>query len=110
MGLGKTVQALILAAQFLNEWPVLIVVPSSLRFVWREQAVQWLSHIVGSDGSLIHVVKNSKDKPHVSARMIIVTYDLARRCEQLRRRPDGRSYLVVVVDESHNIKDAGTQR
>jgi SNF2 family DNA or RNA helicase len=110
MGLGKTVQALILAAQFVSEWPLLIVVPSSLRFVWRDQAVQWLPHIVGPDGNLIHVLKNGKDRAPISSRIIIGTYDLVRAREQLRARPDGRHFLVVIVDESHNIKDPGTQR
>lgn len=110
MGLGKTVQALILAAQFATEWPLLIVVPSSLRYVWRDQATQWLPHIVGPDGGLVHVVRNCKDRAPLGAHIIIVTYDMVRRCEQLRRRPDGRNFLAVIVDESQNIKDAGSQR
>jgi len=110
MGLGKTLQALLLAAQFQSEWPVLIVAPSSLRFVWREQAMHWLPQLVGSDGSLIHVIRSGKDKPPRDARIIIGTYDLLRRYEALRLRPDGRDFLVVVVDESHNIKEGKSLR
>jgi hypothetical protein len=92
MGLGKTVQALIVAAQFLSEWPLLIIVPSSLRYVWRDQAIQWLPHIVGTDGAAVHVLRNGKDRAPCSARVIVGTYDLVRRCEQLQVRPDGRHF------------------
>ena len=111
MGLGKTLQALLLAAHFQEEWPLLVVAPSSLRFVWRDQAAQWLPHLVGEDGQHVHVVRNSKDKVSKSAKVVVVTYDLLRRCESLRRCPaDGRDYLVVIVDESQSIKESTTQR
>lgn len=110
MGLGKTLQALLLAAQFEAEWPLLVVAPSSLRFVWRDQAAQWLPHLVGDDGQDVHVVRNSKDKVCKSAKLVVCTYDLLRRCERLRRRSDGRDYLVVVVDESQSIKESTSQR
>ncbi|CAJ1445314.1 unnamed protein product [Effrenium voratum] len=105
MGLGKTLQALLLAAYFEAEWPILVIAPSSLRFVWRDQAAQWLPHLVGEDGNLVHVVRNSKDKVSKSARVVVATYDLLRRCEALRRRTDGRDYLAVIVDESQSIKE-----
>jgi SWI/SNF-related matrix-associated actin-dependent regulator 1 of chromatin subfamily A len=35
MGLGKTVQAIAVAAYYRTKWPLLIVVPSSLRMTWR---------------------------------------------------------------------------
>ncbi|CAK9101320.1 unnamed protein product, partial [Durusdinium trenchii] len=92
------------------EWPLLVVAPSSLRFVWRDQAAQWLPHLVGDDGQDVHVVRNSKDKVCKSAKLVVCTYDLLRRCERLRRRSDGRDYLVVVVDESQSIKESTSQR
>ena len=36
MGLGKTIQALCTACYYRDEWPLLIVVPSSVRFQWRD--------------------------------------------------------------------------
>lgn len=110
MGLGKTVQALVLAAQYDVEWPVLVVAPSSLRFVWKDQAAKWLPHLVGEDGHLAHVIRNGKDRPPPDARIIIATYDLLRRNEVLRVRPDGRAFLIVIVDESQNIKDGRSLR
>ncbi|KAM4562017.1 SWI/SNF-related matrix-associated actin-dependent regulator of chromatin subfamily A-like protein 1 isoform 2-T2 [Fundulus diaphanus] len=38
MGLGKTVQGICIAAYYRNEWPLLVVAPSSVRFTWAEAA------------------------------------------------------------------------
>lgn len=110
MGLGKTLKALLLTAQYEAEWPLLVVAPSSLRFVWREQAAQWLPHLVGADGGQVQVIRTGKDKVNKCARVVVTTYDLLRRSESLRRRADGRDYLAVIVDESQNIKEASSQR
>ena len=36
MGLGKTIQAICIAAYYRKEWPLLVVVPSSVRFTWEQ--------------------------------------------------------------------------
>ena len=36
MGLGKTIQAICLACYYRNEWPLLIIVPSSVRYDWAQ--------------------------------------------------------------------------
>jgi hypothetical protein len=41
MGLGKTPQALTAARMFRDDWPVLCVVPSSLRWHWAEEIENW---------------------------------------------------------------------
>lgn len=89
---------------------MLVVAPSSLRFVWRDQASQWLPQLVGEDGSGVHVITSGKDRVSSGARIVVGTYDLLRRCEALQRRPDGRNYLVIIVDESQNIKNETSQR
>eukprot|EP00172_Hildenbrandia_rubra_P000371 Plantae.Rhodophyta-Hildenbrandia_rubra.ctg11719.p1 GENE.Plantae.Rhodophyta-Hildenbrandia_rubra.ctg11719~~Plantae.Rhodophyta-Hildenbrandia_rubra.ctg11719.p1 ORF type:complete len:985 (+),score=150.95 Plantae.Rhodophyta-Hildenbrandia_rubra.ctg11719:121-3075(+) len=42
MGLGKTVQAIAIASVYRQEWPLLIVCPSSLRLNWKEELLRWL--------------------------------------------------------------------
>jgi hypothetical protein len=42
MGLGKTVQAACIAAAYPSDWPLLVVCPSSMRYVWQEELRQWL--------------------------------------------------------------------
>ena len=36
MGLGKTLQAIAVVSYYRNEWPLLIVCPSSLKILWAE--------------------------------------------------------------------------
>ncbi|KAG5833204.1 hypothetical protein ANANG_G00273420 [Anguilla anguilla] len=42
MGLGKTVQAISVAYLYRKEWPLLIVVPSSLKYPWIEEMEKWI--------------------------------------------------------------------
>ena len=45
MGLGKTVQALALISA-LQPWPVLLIVPASLRLMWAEEIERWLPELL----------------------------------------------------------------
>lgn len=42
MGLGKTVQAICMATCYPDDWPLLVVCPSSMRYVWQEALRDWL--------------------------------------------------------------------
>lgn len=42
MGVGKTLQALGIAYLFKNDWPLLIISPSTLRLTWRDEILKWL--------------------------------------------------------------------
>lgn len=53
MGLGKTLQALAIACHYRGEWPLLIVVPSSVKFSWIEEIEKWLPDINPHDINLI---------------------------------------------------------
>ena len=50
MGLGKTVQAIASACFYRNEWPLLVLAPSSLKLVWRDELLRWLSSSMGPNG------------------------------------------------------------
>lgn len=42
MGVGKTIQAISICYLYRKDWPVLVIVPSSLRFSWRDEIYKWL--------------------------------------------------------------------
>ncbi len=45
MGVGKTIQALSIAYIYKNDWPLLIIAPSSLRYTWKEEIKKWIPTI-----------------------------------------------------------------
>eukprot|EP00929_Paragymnodinium_shiwhaense_P037370 TRINITY_DN19924_c0_g2_i1.p1 TRINITY_DN19924_c0_g2~~TRINITY_DN19924_c0_g2_i1.p1 ORF type:complete len:917 (-),score=199.05 TRINITY_DN19924_c0_g2_i1:119-2812(-) len=108
MGLGKTLQALSIAAQYSSEWPVLVVVPSTLRLVWRDQALSWLPHLLEPDA--VQVITTGKDHKKDDAKLVIVSYDLLARQETFGFRCNGQPYQVLILDESHFIKDPNSKR
>ena len=42
MGLGKTVQSIVIAAHYASEWPLLIVCPATMRYIWEQELRKWL--------------------------------------------------------------------
>lgn len=58
MGLGKTIQAIAIVYFYKEEWPLLIVVPSSLRYPWTEEIEKWIPEL---DPEEINVIQNKTD-------------------------------------------------
>ena len=88
MGLGKTIQALAIASYYRNEWPFLIVCPSSVKFMWKENAKRWISNSIRDVSDLdddesvddyIQVVENGKQKIRPTSQIVISSYDLLTR-------------------------------
>ncbi|KAK3908406.1 SWI/SNF-related matrix-associated actin-dependent regulator of chromatin subfamily A-like protein 1 [Frankliniella fusca] len=99
MGLGKTIQALAIADFYHDEWPLLIVCPSSMRFQWVAEICKHLKN-VNSDS--IFVITNGKDVIDCFYDIIITSYDLMSTFkEQLLSKKFG----VVIMDESHHLKN-----
>ncbi|XP_075843902.1 DNA annealing helicase and endonuclease ZRANB3 isoform X3 [Microtus pennsylvanicus] len=58
MGLGKTIQAIAVAYFYKEEWPLLIVVPSSLRYPWTEELEKWIPELEPQE---INIIMNKTD-------------------------------------------------
>ncbi|XP_033099293.1 SWI/SNF-related matrix-associated actin-dependent regulator of chromatin subfamily A-like protein 1 [Anneissia japonica] len=103
MGLGKTFQAICVACYYRAEWPLLIVSPSSLRYVWKETLQKWLPSI---DPDSINVVQKVKESG-TSGLINILSYDLmSRKAAELK----SKKFHVVIMDESHFLKNFKTAR
>ena len=48
-----------LLSRLQEEWPLLIIVPASLRLVWAEELERWLPHLRPSH---IHVIEGRTDR------------------------------------------------
>ena len=109
MGLGKTVQALAVAAAYASEWPALIVAPSSLREAWADALGEWL----GIRGSRVLLATTAREGeaiapgPCAPHDFVIVSYGLVGK---LRARLTAARFGLVILDESHYVKDGKAQR
>uniref|UniRef100_F7IFF5 SWI/SNF-related matrix-associated actin-dependent regulator of chromatin subfamily A-like protein 1 n=1 Tax=Callithrix jacchus TaxID=9483 RepID=F7IFF5_CALJA len=102
MGLGKTIQAICIAAFYRKEWPLLVVVPSSVRFTWEQAFLRWLPSL---SPDCINVVVTGKDR--LTAGLVnIVSFDLLSKLEKQLKTP----FKVVIIDESHFLKNSRTAR
>ncbi|XP_076232047.1 SWI/SNF-related matrix-associated actin-dependent regulator of chromatin subfamily A-like protein 1 [Calliopsis andreniformis] len=103
MGLGKTIQALGIAHYFRKDWPLLIIVPSSVRYQWAEAIFTFLPSV---PAHYIHHFTNAKDFIDDN-KIVIISYDLLVRAINTFQC---RTFGFVIVDESHALKSVKTAR
>ncbi|KFP92233.1 DNA annealing helicase and endonuclease ZRANB3, partial [Apaloderma vittatum] len=109
MGLGKTIQAIAISYYYKNEWPLLIVVPSSLRYPWVDEMEKWIPELSPDD---ISIIQNKTDTGRISTSKVtilgygLLTSDAQALVDTLNRQ----SFKVVVVDESHYMKSRNATR
>ncbi|XP_031368111.1 SWI/SNF-related matrix-associated actin-dependent regulator of chromatin subfamily A-like protein 1 isoform X2 [Apis dorsata] len=103
MGLGKTIQALGIAHYFRKNWPLLIIVPSSMRYQWAEAIYTFLPSV---PTHYIYQFANTKDIIDDS-KIVITTYDLLVRAVDTFQC---KIFGFVILDESHVLKSSKTAR
>ncbi|XP_027551676.1 DNA annealing helicase and endonuclease ZRANB3 isoform X1 [Neopelma chrysocephalum] len=109
MGLGKTIQAIAISYYYKNEWPLLIVVPSSLRYPWVDEMEKWIPELSPDD---ITIIQNKTDVGGISTSKVtilgygLLTSDAQTLIDTLYRQ----NFKVVVVDESHYMKSRNATR
>ncbi|XP_005868936.1 PREDICTED: DNA annealing helicase and endonuclease ZRANB3 isoform X1 [Myotis brandtii] len=109
MGLGKTIQAIAIAYFYKEEWPLLIVVPSSLRYPWTEEIEKWIPEL---DPEEISVIQNKTDVGRIStSKVTVLGYGLLTTdAETLIDALNTQNFSVVIVDESHYMKSRNATR
>ncbi|XP_024531873.1 SWI/SNF-related matrix-associated actin-dependent regulator of chromatin subfamily A-like protein 1 homolog isoform X1 [Selaginella moellendorffii] len=114
MGLGKSVQAIAVVSCLRDYWPVLVIVPSSLRIHWATMLKTWLEirscdiTIVLSQGtgsSQGYTIAHSQGKKvlQLGGLFNIISYDMVSKLPV-------DNFKVVIADESHYIKNAQAKR
>ncbi|ESP02276.1 hypothetical protein LOTGIDRAFT_138707 [Lottia gigantea] len=108
MGLGKTIQAISIAYYYKEDWPLLIIVPSSLRYCWIEEIEKWLPDIHPHDINLIMMGNDAKNIS--TAKISIVTYGLLSKSTShiVKEALTNQKFQVIICDESHYIKNNKT--
>ena len=102
MGLGKTIQAIGICAKSRDDWPFLIICPSSLRFSWQNEIEKWL----GISKEETNILLTSKDKIE-KQKINIISFDLLVKMLDLFTQ---LNIKLVIIDESHFIKSKASQR
>ena len=106
MGVGKTVQALGIALLYKEEWPILIICPSSLKFVWRDEILKWIPDI-NDDKINIQIFKSSKDDFKCGVKIYIMSYDLTIKLEE---KIIEKNFKFIIADEAHYLKSPDAKR
>ncbi|XP_007464068.1 PREDICTED: DNA annealing helicase and endonuclease ZRANB3 [Lipotes vexillifer] len=109
MGLGKTIQAIGIAYFYKEEWPLLVVVPSSLRYPWTEEIEKWIPELGPEE---INVIQNKTDVGRIStSKVTVLGYGLLTTdAETLIDALNNQNFKVVIVDESHYMKSRNATR
>ncbi|CAE7437351.1 Zranb3 [Symbiodinium necroappetens] len=131
MGLGKTVIALAVCANYRKDWPVLVVAPTVLLDQWSDEIQRWLPDIPAEGVQVVRKAMHMKNRQKVpveikpTAKFVLVSYGLVVGQVQrkgvakgvrgqsnghLRVAANGQPYRTVIIDEAHALKDFGTQR
>ena len=122
MGVGKTVQAIALSLCYKDKWPLLVIVPASLRICWAEEFEKWIPDLYPSE---IHIVFDSGDKiwsrieSEDFPKITIISYQMLRQlsCMTCVTHVGGTGsspcgcdtcmaslgWKIMIVDESHSL-------
>ena len=98
MGVGKTIQAISLAYIYRDSWPVLIVCPGSMKYLWKSEIRTWL----GLKEHRINIINTSRQKLSSEAYFYIISYDLIKN---ILKKLKSMSFDFVILDEAHSIKN-----
>lgn len=114
MGLGKTIQGLALASYYKEEWPVFIIVPSSVKFMWKESVKKWLAHslnqVCKTDclDDCVQVLENGRQPIDSDCKVVISSYDLlAKNVDEIMTQGE---YKMIIADECHLLKNSKASR
>ena len=103
MGVGKTIQAISLAYIYRDSWPVLIVCPGSMKYLWKGEIRAWL----GLKEHRINIINSSKQRLSVEAYFYIISYDLVKN---MLKKLKQMTFDFVILDEAHSIKNKDSLR
>ena len=105
MGVGKTIQAIGISSLYKENWPVLIICPASLKFVWRDEILKWIPDI--NNDKDIQIFKSGKDEFISDEKFYIMSYDLTVKFEQ---KIIDKQFNFIIADEAHYLKSLDAKR
>lgn len=105
MGVGKTIQAICISAVFKDDYPCLIICPSSLKLAWKGEIEKWLTEVI--DTNLVQVFKTGKEDFIEDQKFYIISYELAAKISE---KIEKMEFKMAIVDEAHYLKNKDSKR
>ena len=95
-----------MAVMYREDWPVLIICPSSARYHWLNEITSLITPdcVLPSD---IVLVENLQYQYQPNHRFIIVSYSIIQKLFSILSKIN---FNIVIADESHFLKNVKTQR
>mmetsp|Transcript_57836 Transcript_57836/g.62483 ORF Transcript_57836/g.62483 Transcript_57836/m.62483 type:complete len:1089 (-) Transcript_57836:1165-4431(-) len=114
MGLGKTIEALAIMSHYISEWPLLILCPASLKYIWPNEIEKFIPSLKPKN---IYVIQGFDDADafdnvhkRKQIRVVVASYSLLQKRSASARCLQQFKFQCVIADESHNLKQKDTQR
>ncbi|KRX04174.1 P-loop containing nucleoside triphosphate hydrolase [Pseudocohnilembus persalinus] len=104
MGTGKTIQALALSWCFKKVFPCLIIVPTSLKNIWKQQIGSWLREIQETE---VQVISKKGQAIQKNVQILIISYELAANYSQ---QLNEMKFKIAIADEAHYLKNPKSKR
>lgn len=104
-GLGKTPQAIVYANE-IGAKRVLVICPAAIRHQWARKIREWSTM---KWPFIIYPVVNSKNGVHPTAEWTVMSFALARN-PALVAAVAQSNYDLLIIDESHYLKDPETNQ
>nr|XP_027193644.1 DNA annealing helicase and endonuclease ZRANB3-like [Dermatophagoides pteronyssinus] len=105
MGLGKTLQALALAANFRGDWPAIAIVPSSLKDQWNIQIRKWCSNLFEDIDEQLQIINSGSDVVKKNIKFLLCSYEMASKVDAKTV-----NFQLAILDESHYLNDLKSKR
>ncbi|VVC28544.1 Helicase superfamily 1/2, ATP-binding domain,Helicase, C-terminal,P-loop containing nucleoside [Cinara cedri] len=103
MGLGKTIQAIGIIKYYYDDFPLLIICPSSMRYTWEEEIREKMPNVPVTGIYVLSKVNEQFIDPSV----VITSYDLMTKSKDMLLK---LKFGIVVFDESHSLKSEKSAR
>ena len=106
----KTVQAIMIARQYRDEWPLLVFAPTSMCLPWCEELERWCPFLRPGD---INLVRSHHNGALRKAPVTIISYGLltnGKEKERLGSALLAAGFRVAIADEAHYLKSKDAQR
>lgn len=111
MGLGKSVTSLSIMTHYYSSWPLLVLVPASLRYTWPAEIEKFLPTLPSQS---IYVVQGFEDVSFAwkrcNVKIVVASYSLLQKRAAAARALQDFGFECVIADESHNLKQKNSQR